>query len=102
MTAVLPFTLRMLHPSMVVGLVSGTGAGLWETFGRSSPVGLAAPVACFVESVGWRPRLEVSCALPIAVAIVFADEPSAASRSDFAPVGSAEDSAFLTASEGKR
>src|SRR6266851_2156840 len=31
-TAVPPLTSRTVHPSMVVGLVSGTGAGLGETF----------------------------------------------------------------------
>src|SRR5262249_41634994 len=72
-TAVPPLTSRMVHPSMVVGLVSGTGVVLVETFG------LGAPVACFVESVDWRLLFEVSCALAVALTIVFADVPCTAS-----------------------
>ena len=37
-TAVPPLTSRMVHPSIVVGLVSGTGAGLVEIFVRSTAV----------------------------------------------------------------
>src|SRR5262245_3069952 len=88
----------MVHPSMVVGLVSGTGAGLVETFVRSTAVDCGALVACFVnESVVWAPRFEVSCALLVAVAVVFAD----ASRSDLAASGrsAAEELTVLTRSD---
>jgi hypothetical protein len=84
---------------MVVGLVSGTAAGLVETFVRSAAVDCGALVACFVsnESVVWAPRFEVSCALLVAVAVVFAD----ASRSDLAASGrsAAEELTVLTRSD---
>jgi hypothetical protein len=73
---------------MVVGLVSGTGAGLVETV-RSTVVGCGAFAACFVsnESRVWTRSFEVSCALLVAVAVVVADEPCTASRSDLAASG---------------
>ena len=84
---------------MVVGLVSGTGAGLVETLVRSTAVNCGALVACFVsnESVVWAPRFEVSCALLVVVAMVFAD----ANRSDLAASGrsSAEELTVLTGSD---
>ena len=75
----------MVHPSIVVGLVSGTGAGLVETFVRSTAVDCGVRAACFVsnESVVCAPRFDVSCALLGAVTIVLAD----ASRSDLAAAG---------------
>jgi hypothetical protein len=87
---------------MVVGLVSGTGAGLVGTFVRSTAGGCGALVVCFVsnESVIWAPRFEVSGALLLAVGIVFTDEPWPASRSDLgASSGSAEELTLLTGSE---
>ena len=73
-TAVPPLTSRIVHPSMVVGLVSGTGAGLVETFGRSTAVDCGALAASFVsdESMVCAPRLEVSCAGLVTVAMVLA------------------------------
>jgi len=90
----------MVHPSIVVGFVSGTGAGLVETFVRSTAGGCGALVACFVskESVVWAPRFEVSCVLLIAVAMVFADEPCIASRSDLSASGGSAES-LLTGSD---
>jgi hypothetical protein len=83
---------------MVVGLVSGTGAGLVETFGRSTAVDCGALAACFVsdESMVWAPRFEVSCAVLVTVAMVFAG----ASRSGLAASGriSAEELTLLTGS----
>ena len=74
----------MIHPSIVVGLVSGTGAGLVETFVRSTAVDCGALAACFVSNVSavCAPRFD-SCALLGAVRIVLAD----ASRSDLAAAG---------------
>jgi hypothetical protein len=88
-TAVPPLTSRIVHPSIVVGLVSGTGAGLVEAFVRSTAGGCGAPVACFVseDSVVWVLSFEVSCMLVVAVATVFAGEPCTASRSDLAVSG---------------
>src|SRR5262249_33059981 len=89
------------HSSMVVGLVSGTAAGLVGPFVPSTAVGCGAPVACFDsnEPVVWAPRFEVSCALVVA-AIVFADEPCTASRSDLAAWGgSAEELTLSTGSD---
>jgi len=101
-TTVPPLTSRIVHPSMVVGLVSGTAAGLVEPFVPSTAVGCGALVACFDsnEPVVWAPRFEVSCALLVAEAIVFADEPCTASRSDWAAWGgSAEELALSTGSD---
>ena len=88
-TAVPPLTSRIVHPSIVVGLVSGTGAGLVEAFVRSTAAGCGALVTCFVskDSVVWVLRFEVSCVLVVAVATVFAREPCTASRSDLAVSG---------------
>src|SRR5262249_43154187 len=100
-TTVPPLTSRIVHPSMVVGLVSGTAAGLVGPFVPSTAVGCGAPVACFDsnEPVVWAPRFEVSCALVVA-AIVFADEPCTASRSDLAAWGgSAEELTLSTGSD---
>src|SRR5215471_10173014 len=98
-TAVPPLTSRMVHPSMVVGLVSGTGAGLVETFGRSTTVDCGALAACFVsdESMVCAPRFEVSCAVLVTVAMVFAG----ASRSGLGTSGrsSAEELTVLTGSD---
>ena len=101
-TTVPPLTSRIVHPSIVVGLVSGTAAGLVEPFVRSTDAGCGAPMACFDsnESLVCAPRFEVSCALPVAVAIVFADEPCTANRSDLAAWGgSAEELALSTGSD---
>jgi len=88
----------MVHPSIVVGLDSGTGAGLVETFVRSTAVHCGALAACFVsnESAVCPPRFD-SCALLGAVTIVLAD----ASRSDLAAAGrsSAEGLTVLTGSD---
>src|SRR5215470_8248446 len=46
-------TSRRVQPSMVVGFVSGTGAGFLETFVRSTAGG---------DSEVWTPRFELSCA----------------------------------------
>jgi hypothetical protein len=91
-TAVPPLTSRIVHPSIVVGLVSGTGAGLAETLVRSTAGACGALIACFVkESVVCAPRFAISCVLLLAVATGFADEPCTASRSDLAASdGSAE------------
>jgi hypothetical protein len=72
---------------MVVGFVSGTGAGLVETLVRSTAGG------CFVsdDSEVWALRFEVSCAL------VFADELCDVSRSDFAEAS--EEVTFSTDSD---
>src|SRR5207245_6660545 len=80
-TAVLPLTSRMVHPSMVVGLVSGTGADLVETFARSTAGGSGALAACFVsnESVIWAPRFDVSWTLLVSLVL---EEPCTVSRSD--------------------
>src|SRR6266487_5754975 len=88
-TAVPPLTSRIVHPSIVVGLVSGTGAGLMEAFVRSTAGGCGALVACFVseDSVVWVLSFEVSCVLVVAVATVFAREPCTSSRSDLAVSG---------------
>src|SRR5262245_46015838 len=82
---------------MVVGLVSGTGAGLAETFVRSTGGGL---IACFVSEV-WAPRFDGSGALMVAVVLVFADEPCTLSRSDLAEAsgGFAEEATFSTKSD---
>src|SRR4029453_7806148 len=61
-TAVPPLTSRIVHPSIVVGLVSGTGAGLVEAFVRSTAGGWGA-----LDSVVWVLRFEVSCVLVVAV-----------------------------------
>jgi hypothetical protein len=87
---------------MVVGLVSCTAAGLAEPFVPSTAVGCGAPVACFDSNkpVVWAPRFEVSCALLVVVAIVFADKPCTASRSDLAAGGgSAEELTLSTGSD---
>jgi hypothetical protein len=85
---------------MVVGLVSGTGAGLVETLVRSTAGGCGALIACFVnnDSEVRAPPFDVSCALTVAVALVFADEPCNVSRSDLAETsgGSAEEVTFRT------
>ena len=67
---------------MVVGFVSGTGAGLVEAFVGS-------------------PRFEFSCALLVAVALVFVNEPCNVSRSDLAEASgrSAEEVTFSTESD---
>jgi hypothetical protein len=86
---------------MVVGLVSGTGAGLVETLVRSTAGGCGALIACFINNDSvWAPRFEVSCALMVAVALVFAGEPCNVSRSDLAEAsgGSAEEVTFSTES----
>jgi hypothetical protein len=83
---------------MVVGLVSSTGAGLAETFVRSTAGGCGALIACFVsnDSEVWAPRFDGSAALVVAVAVGFADEPCAVSRSDLAEAsgGFAEEGDF--------
>jgi hypothetical protein len=88
----------MVHPSIVVGLDSGTGAGLVETFVRSTAVDCGVLAACFVSNVSavCAPRFD-SCALLGAVRIVLAD----ASRSDLAAAGrsSAEELTVLTGSD---
>src|SRR6187401_499848 len=98
-TAVPPLTSRMVHPSIVVGLVSGTGAGLVETFVRSTAVDCGALAACFVsnELAVCAPGFDVSWALLGAVTIVLAD----ASRSGLAAAGrsSAERLTVLTGSD---
>jgi hypothetical protein len=79
---------------MVVGLVSGTGAGFVETLVRSTVGGWGALVACCVHNDSvWAPRFEVSCALTVAVASVFANERCNVSRSHSAKAsgGSAEE-----------
>jgi hypothetical protein len=99
-TAVPPLTSRIVHPSMVVGLVSGTGAGLVEAFVRSTAGGCGALVACFVseDSVVWALSFEVSCvlvvAVVVAVATVFAGEPCTASRFDLAVSGGSAESSL--------
>jgi hypothetical protein len=76
----------MVHPSIVVGLVSGTGAGLVEIFVRSTAGGCGALVVCFVME-----DFEVSCVLLVAVAMGFADETCTSGRPDLAASsGSAE------------
>jgi hypothetical protein len=77
---------------MVVGFVSGTGEGLVETFVRSTAGN---------DSEAWAPRFELSCALMLAVALVFADEPCTVSRFDLAEAsgGSAEEVTFSTESD---
>ncbi len=59
---------------MVVGLVSGTGAGLGGTFVCSTAAACDPLLPCFVSngSVVCTPRFEISCALPT---VLFADEP---------------------------
>ena len=88
---------------MVVGLVSGTGAGLVETFVCSTADGCGALIACFVsnDSEVWAPRFDVLCALMVAVALVFANEPCNVSRSDLAEAsgGSAEEVTFSMESD---
>ena len=85
-TAVPPLTSRIVQPSIVVGLVSGTGVGLVETFVRSA----ASPAALFfgnkTKCVVFAPRFEVSCArpIPVAVAVGLVGEPGTSSRSDLA------------------
>ena len=76
---------------MVVGFVSGTGAGLVETFVRSTAGG---------DSEIWAPRFGLACALMLAVALVFVDEPCTVSRFDLAEAsgGSAEEVTFSTES----
>jgi hypothetical protein len=76
---------------MVVGLVSGTGWGLVETFVRSTEGGCGVLIACFVsnDSEVWAPRFDVSCLLMVAVVLVFGDE---------ACTGSAEEVTFSTES----
>src|SRR5436309_8596695 len=61
-TAVPPLTSRRVQPSMVVGLVSGTGAGLVETFVRSTAGGCGVIIVCLVsnDSDVWAPRFGVS------------------------------------------
>src|SRR5262247_1666508 len=86
----------MVHPSMVVGLVSGAGAGLVL---RSTTVGRDAFAPCFVSNDSvWRPRFEPSCARPVVAAMVLADEPCTASRFDFAGSGGSA-STFLSGSD---
>jgi hypothetical protein len=77
---------------MVVGFVSGTGAGLVETFVRSTAGG---------DSEIWAPRFGLACALMLAVALVFVDEPWTVSRFDLAEAsgGSAEEVTFSTESD---
>jgi hypothetical protein len=88
---------------MVVGLVSGTGAGLVETFVRSPAGGCGALIVCLVgnDPEVWTPRFEVSCALMVAVGLVFTDEPCNVSRSDLAEASgeSAEEVTFSTESD---
>jgi hypothetical protein len=98
-TAVPPLTSRMVHPSIVVGFDSGTGAGLVETFVRSTAVDCGVLAACFVsnESTVCAPRFDVSWALLGAVTSVLAD----ASCSDLAAAGrsSAEGLTVLAGSD---
>jgi hypothetical protein len=92
----------MTHPSMVVGLVSGTGAGLVGTFVCSTAVGCGALGACLISngSAVGAPRFDVSCALPVVEAMVFADEPRTDSWSNLAGSGrSAEELTVLTGSD---
>jgi hypothetical protein len=88
---------------MVVGLVSGTGAGLVETFVRSTAGGCGVIIVCLVsnDSDVWAPRFGVSCALMVAVGLVFADELCNMSRSDLAEASgeSAEEVTFSTESD---
>jgi hypothetical protein len=76
---------------MVVGFVSGTGAGLVENFVRSTAGG------CFVsnDSEVWALRFEVSCALMVAVALENVSRSDLAKASD----GSAEEVTFSTDSD---
>src|SRR5216684_7329259 len=87
-TAVPPLTSRIVHPSMVVGLVSGTGVGLVETFVRSTAVGPGGLVFCFfgneTEFVVWALLFEVSCGRPIAVAVGVGLVGGPGTRSDLA------------------
>jgi hypothetical protein len=86
----------LVHPSMVVGLVSGTGAGL-VLCSTTASCDTFAP--CFVSNDSvCRPRFEVSCARPVVAAMVLADEPCTASRLDFAGSGGSA-STFLTGDE---
>src|SRR5262249_1688116 len=98
-TAVPPLTSRRVQPSMVVGLVSGTGAGLAETFVCATADGCVALIACLVsnDSEVWAPRFALLCALMVAVALWFANEPGNVTRSDLAEAsgGSAEEVTFL-------
>ena len=88
---------------MVVGFVSGTGAGLVETFVRSTAGGCGVIIVCLVsnDSDVWAPRFGVSCALMVAVGLVFADELCNMSRSDLAEASgeSAEEVTFSTESD---
>jgi len=88
---------------MVVGLVSGTGAGLVETFVRSTAGGCGVLIVCLFgnDSEVWAPRFEVSCALMVAVGLVFADEPCKVRRPDLAEASgeSAEEVTFSTESD---
>src|ERR1700736_986618 len=90
-TAVPPLTSRTVHPSMVVGLVSGTGMGLVETFVRSTAVGPGGLVFCFfgneTKCVVWALFFEVSCARPIAVAVGLGLVGEPGIRSDLAGSG---------------
>jgi len=90
-TAVPPLTSRIVHPSIVVGLVSGTGAGLVETFVRSTGVGPGGLVFCFfgneTEFVVWALLFDVSCARPIAVAVEVGLVGEPGIRSDLAGSG---------------
>ena len=104
-TAVPPLTSRIVQPSIVVGLVSGTGVGLVETFGRSA-ASPAALVFCFfgnrTRCVVFAARFEGSCArpIPVAVAVGLVGEPGTSSRSDLArSAGGVEELTCLTRSE---
>jgi hypothetical protein len=104
-TAVPPLTSRIVQPSIVVGLVSGTGVGLVETCVLSA-AGPAALVFCFfgnrTKCVVFAPRFGVSCArpIPVAVAVGLVSEPGTSRRSDLArSAGAADESTCLTRSE---
>src|SRR5687768_15366171 len=66
-------TSRTVHPSMVVGLVSGTGTGLAETFVRSTAVSPGGRASCFVaktRGAAFARIVEVSSARTAAGALV--------------------------------
>jgi len=90
---------------MVVGLVSGTGAGLAETLVCATADGCVALIACLVsnDSEVWAPRFALLCALMVAVALVFANEPCNVTRSDLAEAsgGSAEEVTFSMKSDAR-